>query len=166
MKRVGIVAAAIAACGIILPAAAADYYVATRYASRTDGEAALLVNAGTVHANDSGNTAAEFAAVNAGGVYVNVYSAEFNCAAKSWRVTQQADYDAQNPIAPTIHASHELPAFTPVNDGSPVQAVMTMVCNWPAGQAGAAKIEAIDPVALNAKMSPTLKFTAPGDDRR
>ncbi len=148
----------------VQPATAADYYAASRFTSPNgDGEAELLISGGTVRTNDAGNKVADVASVNAGGVGVTQYTAEFDCGAKAWRITHQTDYYIDGQMAPRNQSWRELPAFTPVNDGSPVADALAMVCNWPTSMAGIAKIEAIDPVALSRKVSPTLKFTPPAD---
>lgn len=148
------------------PALAADYYVAAHFVSANgDGDSELLVNGGSLHGSEEGYKVADIASVNAGGTATTVYTAQFDCAAKSWRVTNQNDYYIANQMAPVSHATRDLPAFTPVSDGTPVQGAMTMICGWPATIAGLAKVTAADPVALSKAVSPTLKFVPPGGGR-
>src|SRR5579862_5268231 len=111
------------------PAQAADYYVAAHYTSTIgDGESALLVNSDSVHTSDAGYRIASFASVNGGGTAMSVYNAQFECADKTWRTTSQNDYYIADPMAPFGHDNSTLPAFTPVNDGTPVAGVLAMVC--------------------------------------
>ena len=160
MRKIYTSLAAVLLCGAAGPVWAADYYVAAHYASPNgDGESALLVNAGSLHVNEQGYKIAEFVSLNSGGTAMSVYAAQFDCAAKSWRVTAQDDYYTENGTAPVNHASRELPAFAPVNDGSPVQGVLSLVCGGPATMAGATKFAAPNALALNQAVSPTLKFT-------
>lgn len=168
MKRFGLAATAALFCASAGPALAADYYVAAHYVSANgDGESELLVNAISVHASEEGYKVADIASVNAGGTAASVYTAQFDCAAKSWRVTNQNDYYIAQQMAPVSHAARELPAFTPVEGGTPVQGAMNMVCGWPGSIAGAAKITAPDAIALSKAVSPTLTFPpAPENDRR
>jgi hypothetical protein len=162
MWKLDIALGALLLCTLTGPASAADYYTAAHYVSANgDGDAVLLVNANSVHSSAEGYKVAEFVAVNGGGTAMSVYAAQFDCTAKSWRVTEQNDYYTENGTAPVNQATRDLPAFSPVNDGSPVQGVLNMVCGWPATMVGAAKFAATDVLALNKAVSPTLKFTPP-----
>jgi hypothetical protein len=152
-------------CGLSAPAFATDYYVAAHYTSTNgDGQSALLINGDSVHTADAGYRIVTFAAVNGGGTAMSVYSAQFECADKSWRVTGQKDYYTADPMAPVDHATNNLPAFNPVNDGTPIAGAMAMVCGWPSSQTGAAKFSAADPISLSKLVSPTLQFTPPPDN--
>jgi hypothetical protein len=149
------------------PAFAADYYVAAHYTSANgDGEAALLVSGGSIHPSDLGYTVADIAAVNSGGTAMSVYTAQFNCAAGTWRVTSQYDYYVAQQMAPVSHETRDLPAFAPVGAGTPADGARKLVCGWPASQGGAAKFTADTPTALSNLVSPTLRFTPPPDNDR
>jgi len=142
------------------PCLAADYYVAAHYQTQTgDGEADLLVNDGSVHDKEGGVRAAELVQVNAGNLTVSSFASEMNCAAKSWRVTYQTDYDTEGRIGPYPRVPQTPPPFAPVAEGSPAADALAMVCGWPAGKAGAAKFTAKDEVSLAKQVAPALKLT-------
>src|SRR5581483_9723143 len=101
MKRCNAVAALLL-LGASLPASAADYYVAARYNTADDGEGEVLINADNLHTVDGGYKATDVVVVNAAGVGVVVYDAQFDCAAGTWRVTTQSDYYTTKLMAPII----------------------------------------------------------------
>jgi hypothetical protein len=147
------------------PCLAADYYVAARYQTQTgDGEAALLVNDGSIHDKDGGVRLASLVQVNAGNQTVSSYASEMDCAAKSWRVTSQTDYDSQGRIGGFHRVPQTPPAFAPVAAGSPAAEALAFVCGWPGAKAGAAKVTARDEVSLAALVAPTLKLSFEPDN--
>src|SRR5581483_11467184 len=118
------------------PCLAADYYLAAHYQTQTgDGEADLLVNDGSIHDKDGGIRLAELVQVNAGNLTVSSFASEMNCAAKSWRVTYQTDYDTQGRIGPYPRVPQTPPPFAPVTAGSPAADALAFVCGWPANKA-------------------------------
>ena len=156
MRSREIVAAALL-CAASSPAPAADYYVAARYTTAHDGEGQVLINADNLHTVDGGYKATDVVVVNAAGVGVVVYDAQFDCAAKTWRVSTQSDYYPSISIAPVIRTPFEPPPFVAVRDGTSIAGAMTMVCGWPASAAGADKVTASNAVTLSSMVSPGLK---------
>lgn len=153
---------------LFLPAGsclAADYYVAAHYQTQTgDGEADLLVDGGSIHDKEGGVRVASLVQVNAGNLTVSAYASEMDCAAKSWRVTSQTDFDSQGRIGPYRREPQTLPAFAPVSDGGPAAGALAFVCGWPGTGAGAVKFTAQDPVRLAASVAPTLKMSFQPDN--